>query len=527
MNAAPRVKRKWRPRLFLVIFAVLGVVLSLPLAGLFFFRIYENELVRETEGELIAQSALLVAVFKREVEASGIADDALGAAVRAAANDGERYDPIAPNLDLASNALEPRRPEPQLAAAPARAEYQAIGARLMPLIVETQRVTLAGFRLLDPQGVVIGGREEAGLSLAHIPEVAEALRGRFSAVLRQRISKHATPPLYSASRGTDVRIFVAAPVILRDHVAGVVYLSRTPSNVWKQLYEERGKFASALLVVVALAAIIGLIFHRAISRPMRELIARTAAVAQGDRAAIRPLDHYGTAEFAQLSQSFLDMAASLNARSDFIATFAAHVSHELKSPLTSIQGAAELLREDIGALAMSDEMRRRFLDNIAADAQRLTALVNRMRDMARAEQSPIGGECRLDEVIDGLRTDFPELAVGFNGERGLALRISAENAHIIFANLADNAQRHGARRLDVEASHEGDQARVVFRDDGEGVSRSNRGKIFDSFFTTRRENGGTGMGLPIVRAMLRAHGGDIELLEQAKGAAFALALPCA
>jgi len=59
---------------------------------------------------------------------------------------------------------------------------------------------------------------------------------------------------------------------------------------------------------------------------------------------LRPLKRHGTSEFARLSQSFLDMARRLNTRSSFISTFATHVSHELKSPLTSIQGAAELLR---------------------------------------------------------------------------------------------------------------------------------------------------------------------------------------
>ena len=59
--------------------------------------------------------------------------------------------------------------------------------------------------------------------------------------------------------------------------------------------------------------------------------------------AFRPLAHYGTREFAQLSHSFLDMAEQLARRSDYIATFSAHLTHELKSPLTSIKGAAELL----------------------------------------------------------------------------------------------------------------------------------------------------------------------------------------
>jgi signal transduction histidine kinase len=64
-------------------------------------------------------------------------------------------------------------------------------------------------------------------------------------------------------------------------------------------------------------------------------------------------------------------------------------------------------------------------------------------------------------------------------------------------------------------------------DNGEGVSPNNRAQIFDSFFTTRRESGGTGMGLAIVRAMLDAHGGSIRLIDSEQGTAFELAIPVA
>ena len=66
---------------------------------------------------------------------------------------------------------------------------------------------------------------------------------------------------------------------------------------------------------------------------------------------------------------------------------------------------------------------------------------------------------------------------------------------------------------------------VTISDNGEGVSPSNRSQIFDSFFTTRREAGGTGMGLAIVRAMLDAHGGAIRLIDSEAGTAFELTIP--
>ena len=524
-----RPPQKWRPSLSLVVFLVLTAVLLLPLFSLYFLRVYQNQLIQQTEAELIAQSAALSAVFHREIVTAVPQGTALGKTIPPDTQKSadEPYQPIWPRLELANQSVLPPRPEARAATAPADPAYVALGARMMPDLVATQNITLAGFRLLDPNGVVIAGREEVGLSLAHLPEVAEALQGRFSGVLRTRISKPDQPPLYSTSRGTGVRIFTAMPVIVRDQVAGVVYASRTPSNVFKYLYERRGKVALAILFMIVPTLLIGFLFHRTITEPMRELIERTDLVGNGDRQALGPLKRHGTSEFARLSQSFLEMARRLNTRSSFISTFATHVSHELKSPLTSIQGAAELLRDDVDSPDMDDDDRRKFLDNIIADTGRLSEISTRLRDFARAENPVAVGAARLSAVITALRSAFPSLDIRASGDLDTPMRIAEENAAIVFSNLADNARRHGSSWLDIAARREADLLRIKVADNGEGVSPNNRAQIFDSFFTTRRDSGGTGMGLAIVRAMLDAHGGAIRLTDSEQGTAFELTLPVA
>ena len=123
---------------------------------------------------------------------------------------------------------------------------------------------------------------------------------------------------------------------------------------------------------------------------MRELVDRAARISRGDRDAFQPLAHYGTREFAQLSHSFLDMAEQLSRRSDYIATFSAHLTHELKSPLTSIKGAAELLLDSLQS--KSDNLTRmeqkNFVSNILGDTGRLEAMTQRLRELARAEAAP-------------------------------------------------------------------------------------------------------------------------------------------
>jgi signal transduction histidine kinase len=522
-------RQKWRPSLSLVVFLVLASVLSLPLFSLYFLKVYQNELIQHTEAELIAQSAVLSAVFRREVETAIPPGVVLGAKVPPAVREppDEPYQPIWPKLELATESVRPPRPEARTPTAPADPAFVALGARMMPDLVATQYVTLAGFRLLDPRGIVIAGRDEVGRSLAHLEEVAEALQGRFSGALRVRISKHDQPSLFSMSRGTGMRVFTAMPVIVRDQVAGVVYASRTPSNVFKYLYEQRAKVALAMLSMIVPTLLIGFLFHRTITEPMRELIERSNLIGKGDRNALRPLRRHGTSEFARLAQSFLEMARRLNTRSSFISTFATHVSHELKSPLTSIQGAAELLRDDIDAPAMDDEDRRKFLDNIIADAERLTKISARLRDFARAENPIAVGAAKLSDTVAGLRSAFSALDIRSSGDIDTPIHISEENATIIFSNLADNAMRHGSSTLELSAMRQEILLLVTVRDNGEGVSPNNRTQIFDSFFTTRRDSGGTGMGLAIVRAMLDAHGGAIRLLDSTQGTAFELTIPVA
>src|SRR4029077_1514827 len=119
------------------------------------------------------------------------------------------------------------------------------------------------------------------------------------------------------------------------------------------------------------------------------------------------------------------------------------------------------------------------------------------------------------------------LDIRAGGDTDTPMRISEDNALIIFSNLADNAVHHGSSTFDLAAARQGNWLKVTVSDDGEGVSPNNRTQIFDSFFTTRRDSGGTGMGLAIVRALLDPHCGGTKLIDSEKGTAFELPLPVA
>jgi signal transduction histidine kinase len=518
---------KWRPRIRFVVLAILLTVMALPLVGLFFFRIYENQLIRQTEAELIGQGAAIAAIYAQELRQAGLPPEKLGPEIAAvpdrsaSADASPKYRPVEPSLDLAVDSELGPRPD-SLPATPDPA-FAAIGAGLSGVLAEMQRTTLAGFRLLDPSGTVIAGGGDVGRSFAGVEEVRAALAGSYASVLRKRVTERPAPPLYSVSRGTGVRVFVALPVVVDGRVGGAVYLSRTPNNIVKHLYGERGKVVLAAISILGATLLIAFVSQRTISRPMHELIARTHAIAAGDRGAIRPLGRHGTREMAELSEAFLDMARQLQARSDTIQTFASHVSHELKSPLTAIQGAAELLRD--GADEMDNAKRTRFYDNIIADADRLNRLVRRLIELARAESSNLTDQTTtLAEALQLLPAD-DRLAVTLGEGGGLSVRMSPENAAIALANLIDNSARHGAKTFALSATATGAVVTIAAADDGSGISPSNRARIFEPFFTTRRDSGGTGMGLGIVAALVKAHQGMVRLAEARQGARFEIELP--
>lgn len=280
---------------------------------------------------------------------------------------------------------------------------------------------------------------------------------------------------------------------------------------------EIGALAVALLITLLIAAL----FSRTITGPINALIRTTQEIGRGRPGAITAPRQHGTRELAVLSQSFLDLAERLVERTEYVHSFASHVSHELKSPLTAIRGSAELLLDS----KMSVAERRRFLEHIVADSDRLAALLERLRELARSEVPLDAKGVTVTQVAEQLQLRFPTLRTTASGEAEVPLGLSLEASAIIFGHLADNAIHHGASEFRLWAGLDGSDLRIIVRDDGSGIAAADGSKIFEPFFTTRRESGGTGLGLGIVRSMLQAHGGTITLAPSEQGAAFELRVP--
>lgn len=528
-----------RPRLRTVLLAVNLLVLILPLAGIGVLRIYESALVRQTESELVAQGAFVGAAYKAAVErrllhtATGAGGYGIPIATRwlRIPHPEDRWQPQPARLDLAVDPVYPPPPPALAATRPADRIAVEAGRELAALMRDAQSVTLAAIRIVDARGVVVATTgEELGLSLAVREEVARALSGEHVSILRQRVSDEPPPGIRSISRANDVRVFVAMPVVRDNRVLGAVALARTPTSLAQTLYRHRTPLLAGLTVLLAVVLTVSVLTAFAIARPFAALIRQTERAARGERGAVTALAHPGTREVAQLSEAVAHMARALEERGEYIRNFAAHVSHEFKTPLTAMQGAVELLREH--GPTMSDAERSRFLDNIAANTDRLGRLVRKLLELARADvMQPASESVDAKEVMAQVAARCRE--------QGLAVTVDETGSHApvtidgdtldsVLSNLLDNARQHSGRDVQVwlGARSEEDSVVLTVRDNGPGISDANAARVFEPFFTTARSQGGTGLGLAVVRALVRAHGGEVWLGNSGEhGSTFHVRLP--
>src|SRR5882724_4447213 len=488
-----------RPRLWMVFAAVGTLALFLLVGGLAWVRLYDDQLIRQTESELIAQAVVVAEVFAGELHGGASAGPA-----------GELA-PILPALRASSPVL-PAPEDP-----PASQEQPDPEARKAG---EALNATLSGIRVLDAHGVLVASSStQLGSTYANREEVQRALRGEPNAVLRRRLRDPGDAPLASISRDAGVRVWVAIPVVDDGQVRGAVLASRTPMTLGKVFYADRWNLVSTLLVLAIVLVLVSLAAAALIVRPIRAVVRQANAIAGG--APGEPISAPVVEELAQLSAALTTMAAELRARSDYIRSFAASVSHEFKTPLASIQGAIELVRDP----QMSPAQRDKFLLNIDADARRLTELVRRLLELARADvaersagQSDAGTVLR--DVASRARAEGIDVELLAQDAR---VSLPANVLDSVVMQLVHNARQHGGPSVRVRVSSQAldGVARIDVQDDGAGISAANRARIFEPFFTNSRDRGGTGLGLTIARSLLRPFDATLELMPpQERGTAF-------
>ncbi len=218
-----------------------------------------------------------------------------------------------------------------------------------------------------------------------------------------------------------------------------------------------------------------------------------------------------------------------------IGTLAAGIAHEINNPIGSILAAAQLalvVQQAHGA--RTDEEVEAALVDIVSQAKRCGGIVRSVLQFSRDERTE-KWDCRIDDIV--MRSI--RLAAEFAGKRGAELHVEAPAEPVwatlnpiqveqAIVNLLRNAVESGAREVVVRARTESSppRVRIEVQDDGPGIGELERGRIFEPFYTTRRSDGGTGLGLSVVHGIAIEHGGELEVEPSADGGTLAaLTLP--
>jgi signal transduction histidine kinase len=510
------------PSIALLLLGVNVFVLLLPIAALVLYRVYDIYLMRQTERQLIAQSVVVAEVYR---DAYGMETGLAPGEPRPPGAQADRYVPIEPLIDLGTE-IGPHEPLLHLPVAPLDdSPERRAGARIEPMLVRAQTFNLSGVRVLDRKGCVVassGGDQNR--CFTPLAEVERAMRGEYASQARYRRPSSPLPPLGDIQRRGQLRVFTALPIFSNGEVIGIVTASRTGLDALSSLWHIRRPLLWSVLITTAALIVISLVFARAIARPMHSITLKAQAIARGEPATDFVPRGFTPKEVRTLSLALDVMTRKLRSQADYVSDFATTVSHELKTPIAAIRGAAELL---IDWDRMSATQRTRFLHNIDQDAERMQRLVTRLLELAKiesAQQLPstrVAVAVFVRGVLDRYGTRVELLLDAPPAE----LQISEEHLAIAIQNLVDNAVRHSPEQpVRVTLGAEAGRLRVLVDDRGGGISPANQGKIWDRFFTTERDRGGTGLGLSIVAAIARARRGSVDFTTSEQGTSFRLIL---
>ncbi len=396
--------------------------------------------------------------------------------------------------------------------------YQGVKTRLDLMVYVTDR---DGIVIFDADR----GKAE-GQDYSRWNDVRKTLRGEYGARATRR---NPDDPASSV-------LYVAAPVRLNGEIAGVLTVSK-PADIITQFWlsARRKLVLGGVLAALAVAGL-GMLFSAWITWPIRQLTDYAGAVRDGRRVALPPLGH---SEIGELGRAFEQMRDALEGR-DYAERYVQTLTHEMKSPLSAIQGAAELLQEP----DVPPERRQRFLDNIRRESGRLQDLVERLLQLAVLEKrktltdiEPVDLQALVGEVAASLQPALSAkgltvrqvgtLAVAVRGERFL-LRQALAN---ILQNALEFSPADGT--IDVDIHLDGDAASravvITVEDDGPGIPAYALDKVFERFYSLMRPDTGrksSGIGLTFVHEVATLHGGRVAAANRPQGGArIVLVLP--
>lgn len=289
------------------------------------------------------------------------------------------------------------------------------------------------------------------------------------------------------------------------------YSKAIPNSMWTS------QSAVSLGITAAILSLIAIFVARSIARPMRRLAVAAEALGRGE--SVKPLPESGPDDIRQTAEAFNRMQERLDRFVKDRTRMLAAISHDLRTPLTSLRLRAEFVTDP--------EVQEKMLKTIGEIQTMTEATLAFVQEDATAEATRA---VDLSALVDSLCDDLAELGQNVRFSEGATInyRCRPDALRRAVRNLVENAVRYG-KCARVSVSRTATSIDIVIDDDGPGIPDEAMEQVFAPFYrvedSRNRETGGVGLGLSIARAIARHHGGDVVLTNRTTGLQATISLP--
>ncbi len=352
--------------------------------------------------------------------------------------------------------------------------------------------------------------------------------------IKVTLSDSLTLPLATSSNGT---VWIYSISALDTQHFLMITIPRPVLPIFQIIRDDVfAPFIRAGAVVLLVAFLVSLAMSRWITHPLEGIAKAARSVANGD---YRPIPPAGPDEVKQLAQAFNEMVHRVQASQKSQQDLIANVSHELKTPLTSIQGFAQAI---LDGTAQTPEALQQAAGVIYNESGRMNRLVMDLLTLARLEggtadlhHEPVNMDALLNRVVEKFLPQAKQAQLNLQVNLSPAPLIIGDGDRLaqVFTNLVDNAIKFTPPGGTVTISNSASYGTIIVKvsDTGTGIPLEDQQRIFERFYQAdkSRRGGsgrGIGLGLPIARQIVLAHGGDIRVESiPAKGSTFVVKLP--
>lgn len=378
--------------------------------------------------------------------------------------------------------------------------------------------------ITDAAGMVIfdSWKRDVGKDFSQWRDVSLTLRGEYGARTSRDIEDNP---------GTSV-MYVASPIVVEGEIVGVLSVGKPATTANRFIESAKRKIIFGGSVVGIAVILVGVVVSGMITRPIHKLTTYAKAVRDEKRVALPRL---GRSEIGVLGTVFEEMRDALEGK-QYVENYVQTLTHEIKSPLSAIQGGVELLKED-----MPKDTQERFLANIESEAERIGTIIEKMLLLSSLEKRKSIQEVEeldMGDIVSDVRESMLPLlekkgisfeAKDYGDSTFMGERFFVRHA---VANILQNAIDFTPRGGEISVSTSKDERGFVLLtviDTGPGIPPYALDKVCERFYSLKRPDTGkksSGLGLPLVLEVAHLHDGEFAISNGPGGGAVAvLTLP--